>query len=103
MTIKFKGFDLGIIAAGIIVTALLYGFISLICGLCYNIGLDNYYRQTHMSNYTTYDLPVEIEAFYEAKAFLNSLILGALLGLWISLGIFAVFVIWCIIDAFEKE
>lgn len=103
MTIKFKGFDWDIIITGIILTAILYCFIFAISGLCYNMGLNNYYRQTFMSNYTTYDLPVGIDAFYEAEAWVNSLILGALLSLWISIGIFALFVICFIVSGFESK
>jgi len=103
MALKFKGIDVDLLLCGFVITFLLYFMIFATCGLCYNLGFTNFYEQTFMSNYTQWDLPVGVQAYYGAKATINGLIYGSLLALWISLGIYALFVITAIINGFTED
>lgn len=99
MTLKFK-FDWEIIGIGIVVALLLSLPIFGICCVSYSIGLQNFYDQAFMFNYTEYNLPIGIEAYYDAEIFVKSMILGGLLTLWIFLGIVGLFFLLALIDAF---
>ena len=54
-----------------------------------------------MSNYSALDLPKGLEAYYNAQAWLLSTIYGAVLALFVCLGLFGIIVIVVLICAFE--
>jgi len=103
LKLKYKKFGWENITFGFVFVCIAYLLIFLIAALCYYYGLSNYYDQHQLAAWSEYNVTKRLQAYYDAQAWLLGTIYGALLALFVCLGLFAVIVIVTLIYAFEWD